>query len=292
MCRVLGVSPSGYYAWRSRPESARAAENRRLLADIRRLHGRHRGRYGSPRIHAALRAAGGAASRGRVERLMRRHGIRGVAARRFRPVTTDSRHGLPVAPNLLEQDFQAPGPNRVWLADITYVPTGEGWLYLAAVLDLATRKVVGWAMREHMRTELASAALLMAVQRQRPPEGLVLHSDRGSQYAAGAHRELLEMAGMHQSMSRKGCDAATTTRPRRASSTRSRSSSSTEVGSPREKRPGASCSPTSKATTIAGACTPPSAISRRSRRSDRPLDPVSTETGDDQSSVGSTSSEL
>jgi putative transposase len=205
MCRVLGVSPSGYYAWRSRPESARAAENRRLLADIRRLHGRHRGRYGSPRIHAALRAAGGAASRGRVERLMRRHGIRGVAARRFRPVTTDSRHGLPVAPNLLEQDFQAPGPNRVWLADITYVPTGEGWLYLAAVLDLATRKVVGWAMREHMRTELASAALLMAVQRQRPPEGLVLHSDRGSQYAAGAHRELLEMAGMHQSMSRKGC---------------------------------------------------------------------------------------
>lgn len=119
MCRVLGVSASGYYAWRGQPESRRAAENRRLLADIRRLHDRHHGRYGSPRIHAALRAEGSTVSRGRVERLMRRHGIRVVAARRFRPVTTDSRHGLPVAPNLLEQRFQAPGPNRVWLADIT-----------------------------------------------------------------------------------------------------------------------------------------------------------------------------
>jgi transposase InsO family protein len=129
MCRVLGVSPSGYYAWRSRPESARAAANRELLADIRRLHAQHRGRYGSPRIHAALRTQGGTASRGRIERLMRRHGIRGIAARRFRPVTTDSRHGLPIAPDLLEQSFQAPAPNQVWLADITYMvrlaETGE-----------------------------------------------------------------------------------------------------------------------------------------------------------------------
>lgn len=205
MCRVLGVSASGYYAWRTRPESPRAAANRELLAEVHRLHERHRGRYGCPRIHAALQARGVATSRGRVERLMRRNGIRGVAARRFRPVTTDSRHALPIAPDLLGQAFEAPAPNRVWLADISYIPTGEGWLYLAAVLDLATRKVVGWAMRGHMRTELASSALLMAIQRQRPAEGLVHHSDRGSQYAAEAYRELLHGAGMRPSMSRKGC---------------------------------------------------------------------------------------
>jgi putative transposase len=206
MCRVLEVSPSGYYAWRGRPESARSAANRALLlADVRRLHAQHRGRYGSPRIHAALRTEGGTASRGRVERLMRRHGIRGIAARRFRPVTTDSRHSLPVAPDLPEQDFQVPAPNRVWLADITYIATGEGWLYLAAVLDLATRKVVGWAMREHLRVELASGALFMAAQRQRPAKGLILHSDRGSQYAAGPYRALLAGWSMRQSMGRKGC---------------------------------------------------------------------------------------
>jgi putative transposase len=205
MCRVLGVSPSGYYAWRGRLEGARAAANRVLLADIRHLHAQHRGRYGSPRIHAALRAEGGTASRGRVERLMRRHGIRGIAARRFCPVTTDSSPSLTVAPNLLGQNFQAPAPNQVWLSDITYIPTGEGWPYLAAVLDLATRKVVGWAMREHLRAELACAALLMAAQRQRPAKGLVAHSDRGSQYASGPYRALLESWGMRQSMGRKGC---------------------------------------------------------------------------------------
>ena len=156
-------------------------------------------------VHGLLRAEGGTASRGRVERLMRRHGIRGVAARRFRPVTTDSRHGLPIAPDLLGQDFQAPAPNRVWLSDITYIATEEGWLYLAAVLDLATRKVVGWAMREHLRTELVSAALLMAAQRQRPTKGLIIHSDRGSQYASKPYCTLLEGWGMRQSMGRKGC---------------------------------------------------------------------------------------
>jgi putative transposase len=204
MCEVLGVSPSGYFAWRCRPESARAAAHRKLLADVRRLQAQHRGRYGSPRMHAALRAEGRSVSRGRVERLMRRHGIRAAASRRFRPVTTDSRHGLPVAPNLLEQRFDASAPNQVWLADLTYVPTGEGWLYLAAVLDLATRKVVGWAMRDHLRTELAAAALVMATQRQRPGPGLLHHSDRGSQYASGAYRELLARAGIKASMSRTG----------------------------------------------------------------------------------------
>ena len=129
---------------------------------------------------------------------MRRHGIRAAASRRFRPVTTDSQHGLPVTPNLLEQRFVASAPNQVWLADLTYVPTGEGWLYLAAVIDLATRKVVGWAMRDHLRTELAAAALLMATQRQRPGPGLTHHSDRGSQDAAGEYRQLLAKAGRLQ----------------------------------------------------------------------------------------------
>ncbi len=205
MCRVLEVSPSGYYGWRSRPESARAAANRQLLADVRRIHAGHHGRYGSPRVHAALRAEGRSASRGRVERLMHSYGIRALAGRRFRPCTTDSRHDLPIAPNLLKQDFSASVPNTVWLADITYLPTGEGWLYLAAVLDLATRKVVGWSMRDHMRTELTSAALMMAHQRQRPAAGLVCHSDRGSQYAAEAYRK--QLAGMKavSSMSRTAC---------------------------------------------------------------------------------------
>jgi putative transposase len=180
-CRVLEVSPSGFYAWRSRPESARAASDRHLLAKVHRLQAQHHGRYGSPRMHAALRAEGHRCSRGRVERMMRRHDIRALASRGFRPRTTDSRHSLPVAPNLLAQRFLAPAPSRIWLADITYIATGNGWLYLAAILDLATRKIVGWAMRDHMRTELALAALLMAAQRQRPALGLIHHSDRGSQ---------------------------------------------------------------------------------------------------------------
>ncbi|PZO61718.1 MAG: IS3 family transposase [Pseudoxanthomonas suwonensis] len=203
-CRVLGVSVSGYYAWRARPESARTVANRQILADIRRLHASHHGRYGSPRLQAALRAEGRLVSRGRVERLMRGAGIRAIAGRRCRPTTTNSRHALPVAPNLLNRQFSVTRPNRVWLADITYLPTGEGWLYLAAVLDLATRKVVGWSMRDHMRAELACAALIMAIQRQRPPPGPLQHSDRGSQYAAEDYRQLLKAAGMRQSMSRRG----------------------------------------------------------------------------------------
>ncbi|MBF0562655.1 MAG: IS3 family transposase [Alphaproteobacteria bacterium] len=204
MCAALGVSPSGYYAWRRQPESPRKAANRRLLADIRRLHGQHRERYGAPRIHRALIDEGQKVSRSRVERLMRRHGIRAHAPRRFRVRTTDSTHTLPIAPNLLDQTFIAVRPNQVWLADITYVRTGEGWLYLAVVLDLFSRKVVGWAMRDHMRVELTIAALTMAIQRQRPPAGLIHHSDRGSQYAAGDYRDILKAAGIVQSMSRKG----------------------------------------------------------------------------------------
>ena len=135
---------------------------------------------------------------------MRRHGIRALAGRRFRPCTTDSRHDLPIAPNLLKQQFSAASPNTVWLGDITYLPTGEGWLYLAAVLDLATRKIVGWSMRKHMRTELMSTALMMATQRQRPGAGLICHSDRGSQYAAEAYRTQLVSMKAIPSMSRTG----------------------------------------------------------------------------------------
>ena len=204
LCRVLGVSASGYYAWRERPDSTRRTANRQLLGDIQRLHAEHHGRYGSPRVHAALRTEGRTVSRGRVERLMRAASLRATAARRFRPTTTDSRHALPVAPNLLRQEFVAEAPNQVWLADITYLHTGEGWLYLAAILDLATRKVVGWSMREHMRAELTCAALTMAIQRQRPAPGLLHHSDRGGQYAADDYRKLLGAAGMQQSMSRRG----------------------------------------------------------------------------------------
>ena len=181
LCDVMGVSPAGYYAWRGRPESPRKTANRALLAEIRSLHLADRGRYGAPKIHVALRDLGHTASRGRIERLMRHHGIRAITARRFRTCTTDSRHDWPIAPNRLNQNFAADRPNQVWLADITYVPTSEGWLYLAVVLDLFTRKIVGWAMRDHMRAELTIAALTMAIQRQKPPPGLVHHSDRGSQ---------------------------------------------------------------------------------------------------------------
>ena len=181
MCDALTVSPSGFYAWRSRPESPHKIANRELLVDIRRVHAQHRERYGAPRIHAELRAEGHTVSRKRVARLMRRHGIRARAPRRYRVCTTDSKHSLPVAENLLDQNFVANRPDQVWLADITYIPTGGGWLYLAVILDLFTRKVVGWAMRDHMRAELTIAALTMAIQRRRPAAGLIHHSDRGSQ---------------------------------------------------------------------------------------------------------------
>ena len=159
MCRVFGVSVAGCYAWRSRSDSKRAVEDRALLADIRQAHADSGGRYGSPRVHAALRAHGKRVGRGRVERLMRRHGVRGLVAPRRRVQTTDSCHPFPVAPNLLERRFSATSrPNQVWLADLTYIATGEGWLYMAAIMDLHTRKpdaerqseIVGWSMRDHL----------------------------------------------------------------------------------------------------------------------------------------------
>jgi putative transposase len=204
LCDVMGVSPAGYYAWRGRPESPRKVANRVLLSEIRRLHlaiADDMARRGFMRPCVALgrrRAVAGLNASCVITC------IQAILARRFRACTTDSRHDLPVAPNRLGQKFVAGRPNQIWLADISYVPTAEGWLYLAVVLDLFTRKIVGWAMRDHMRAELTIAALTMAIQRQKPPPGLIHHSDRGSQYAAGDHLRVLDAAGMIQSMSRKG----------------------------------------------------------------------------------------
>ena len=197
MCDVLGVSPAGYYAWRARPESQRAVANRELVDDIKRVYRDTNGRYGSPRIHAELRVQGRGASRGRIERLMRRHGIRAIMARPRRVRTTDSRHDFPIAANLLERNFIAAAPNQIWLADITYVETDQGWLYLATVMDLYCRKIVGWAMTDHLRAELPLAALAMAISVQRPPVGLIHHSDRGVQ--GGSKRS-------SQQLSEGGCD--------------------------------------------------------------------------------------
>ena len=203
MCSVLEVSPAGYYAWRSRPQSARSAANCELLSAIKQVHQDNHGRYGSPRIHIALQNQGRGVSRGRIERLMRRHGVRAIMAPARRVRTTDSRHDLPIAPNLLDRNFTAVAPNRVWLADITYIETDQGWLYLAAILDLYSRRIVGWAMADHLRADLPLAALRMAISAQRPGAGLIHHSDRGVQYASAGYRKLLQSAGFKASMSRK-----------------------------------------------------------------------------------------
>jgi putative transposase len=204
MCSVLDVSRAGYYAWRGRPESRRSTENLALLDDIKRVHRDNHECYGSPRIHSELQAEGRGASRGRIERLMRRYGVRAIMARPRWVRTTDSEHDLPIAPNCLDRNFTAAAPNRIWLADITYIETGEGWLYLSTVMDLYSRRIVGWAMRDHMRTELPLAALQMAISAQRPSNGLIHHSDRGVQYASHDYRAALAADGITASMSRKG----------------------------------------------------------------------------------------
>ena len=206
MCRVLEVTRSGFYTWRTREPSARARKDQRLRIEVRLIHRQSRGRYGSPRIHQELQARGERVSRKRVARLMRVEGVRGKKKRRFK-VTTNSDHACPIAPNLLQRKFgveEVPGPDQVWVADITYVPTREGWLYLAVILDLASRLVVGWSMGETLEAELAIGALEMAQQRRRPGPGLLHHSDRGVQYASHAYRALLEEQKAIVSMSRKG----------------------------------------------------------------------------------------
>lgn len=203
MCRVLEVSTTGYYAWRGRPESERSRANRVLLAQIRAAHKRGRGTYGSPRIYRELDAAGVACSLNRVARLMRSADIRGRRRPKFR-LTTNSHHHMPVAPNHLNRQFSVGRVNTAWSADITYIWTLEGWLYLAVVMDLCSRRIVGWSMAPHMKTSLVTAALGMALARHNPPAGLLHHSDRGSQYASHEYQALLTRHGIVPSMSRKG----------------------------------------------------------------------------------------
>lgn len=202
MCRTLAVSSSGYYAWAARPESRRAVENRRLVAEIRVIHAESRATYGSPRIHAALHARGQRVGAKRVARLMRDGAIRAKMVKKWR-ATTDSAHQHPVAPNTLNRQFAVAAPNRVWAGDITYVWTAEGWLYLAVVLDLYSRRVIAWGMGSRLTQELATDALTMALGHRQPAAGLLHHTDRGSQYAATAYRELLAGHGLTASMSRR-----------------------------------------------------------------------------------------
>ena len=204
MCKVLEVSRSGFYAWVRRDESARTRADRELADEIRAIHEKSRGTYGVPRIHAELQHRGNRCGRKRVARLMRELGIRAKAGRKFRVRTTDSNHALPVAPNLVAREFVAETTNELWVSDITYIPTAEGWLYLASIIDGFSRRVVGWAMESHMRTSLVLGALQMALQERQPDEGLVHHSDRGSQYASKAHRNVLDAHGIACSMSRSG----------------------------------------------------------------------------------------
>jgi transposase InsO family protein len=204
MCQVLKVSASGYYAWRSRSPGVRQQANDRLLPVIRREYQASRGTYGSPRIHARLQQQGVAAGRHRVARLMRANGLVGKSPRRKRPVTTQRESGALAAPNRLAQDFTASRPNEKWLADLTYIDTFEGWLYLALVLDLFARPIVGWAMADHMRAELVEDALKMALGRRLPTPGLLHHSDRGSQYTSTQVRTLLAEHHIQVSMSGMG----------------------------------------------------------------------------------------
>ncbi len=203
LCRLVGAAVSGFYAWLRRGPARHHEDDRRMSERIGAIFAASRRTYGSPRVHAELRAQGVRVSRKRVERLMRASGL-GIQARRRVPRTTNSRHDHLVAPNLLGRHFAADHPDTVWLADISYVPTGEGWLYLAAIKDMATREIVGWSMADHLRAGLCADALVMALQRCRPPEGLIHHSDRGVQYAAEPYRQVLARHGIERSMSRRG----------------------------------------------------------------------------------------
>jgi transposase InsO family protein len=206
-CRVLGVSASGYrqhLARRKKILTRRHLDETALLVEIRAVHAEARGAYGWPRVWRQLKQQGVRVGKRRVQRTMQREGIRGRGKRRFRVVTTDSNHALPIAPNLLARNFNVIRPNAVWAGDMTYIPTAEGWLYLAVVLDLFSRRIVGWSMGPAITAELACRALDMAWYSRSPVSGLIFHSDRGSQYASGCYAELLAGHGIKASMSRKG----------------------------------------------------------------------------------------
>ena len=202
MCRLLGLSPSGYYAWRKREPSRRARENAALTGEILEIHAMSDGTYGAPRIHAELRARGREAGVNRVARLMRAAGVEGVSRRRKGKTTKRAAESRP-APDLVERDFSASGPDELWVADITYVPNWAGWLYLAVVLDAWSRRIVGWSMATHLRTSLVLDAFDMALA-QRRPEGVIHHSDQGSQYTSYAFGGRCRRAGVRPSMGSVG----------------------------------------------------------------------------------------
>ena len=204
MCHALGVQRSGYYAWRRRTPSTRAQANQALVELIRAAHQASRKTYGSPRIQVVLQRKGMACGKNRVARLMRLHGIVAQKRHKLHPTTTQRQPGVVPAPNRLNQDFTASAPNRKWVSDFTYIDTAEGWLYLAAVLDLFSRKVVGWAMSEQMDTALVQAAWRMAYLGRHPTPGLLHHSDQGSQYTSAAYQQSLKNALSQLSMSRVG----------------------------------------------------------------------------------------
>ena len=206
LCRHLEVSPSGYYDWQKRRAcpGPRAVENQRLVQAIATIHTQSRHTYGSPRIVAELRKQGHRHGRNRIARLMKQRGLCGRQKGRYRVQTTDSNHDQPIAPNRLAEAPTATAPNQIWVADITYIPTQAGWLYLAAILDLYSRKIVGWALSERIDTVLVLQALGMAVRHRTPPANLLFHSDRGVQYASGDFRQTLAQASLVASMSRKG----------------------------------------------------------------------------------------
>jgi len=203
-CQTLGVSRSGYYAWKVRPASARWRRRAELTEQIRSVHEENRRVYGSPRVHRALLDRGQRVCRNTVAAIMRAQGIRARKPRMFRVATTDSDHAHPVAPNLLARRFHADRLDQVWLTDMTFIPTGEGPLYLAGVMDLCSRRIIGWSMADHQRVELVQDALTMALRARRPRAGLLHHSDRGVQYACGQYQSLLRSCGITVSMSRLG----------------------------------------------------------------------------------------
>lgn len=203
MCKLLSVSTSGYYDWRNRPASKRAQENVVLAAKIKAIFNEEHARAGAKRIAKRLNHEGVKVSRHRVARIMRVNGWRAKAARKFK-ATTNSNHKLPVAPNLLQQNFSASRPNEKWVSDITYIWTGEGWLYLAVVMDLYSRMVVGWSMSERMTSQLVMDALQMAIWRRKKPQGVIIHSDRGSQYCSHDYQKLLAENNFICSMSKRG----------------------------------------------------------------------------------------
>lgn len=204
LCAALDVKRSGYHAWRKAQASEHERTDAVLLRKIRTVHQQHQGRYGAPRIRHELAEQGDRHSGKRIARLMKAAGLRGRCARRFVPCTTQSDHDQPIAPNLLAQRPAPAGPNQTWVTDLTYVWTAEGWLYVAVILDLWSRRVVGWATAETLHASLATSALAMAVQHRRPRAGLLHHSDRGVQYASGEYRDRLSAAGLESSMSRAG----------------------------------------------------------------------------------------